>query len=1233
VTRSALWREFESADSLMLRMLRATVLVGGGLFLAFTGALQLAWPQQLILAILTILLALWMDRGSNSYPVTLTLMLLSLYSTYRYGFWRIASVMAYFRDPGIHKSTLNGFFICLLLLAECYAFTVLLLGYIQMLWPLRRKPVPLPDDMKEWPAVDVLIPTFNEPLSMVRFTALAAINIDWPADKLNVFILDDGRREEFRAFAEEAGIGYITRNNNRHAKAGNINGALAQTGSPFVAIFDSDHVPTRSFLQVTMGWFLRDRKLAILQTPHHFYSPDPFERNLGHFHVTPNEGELFYGVVQDGNDFWNAAFFCGSCAVIRRSALEEVGGIAVETVTEDAHTSLRIQMHGWNTAYLNIPQAAGLATEQLSGHVRQRIRWARGMVQVLHLENPLWAPGLKPAQRLCYFNAMSHFLYALPRLIFLTAPLIYLVLGQTNIPGYWMMILAYAAPHLVLSNVTNSRVQGRHRHTFWNEIYETVLAPYIFLPTMLALLGVRKGSFNVTAKGGVVNREFFDTHIARPYFVLLAFNLLGLLCAVSRAIQFPTLAVAGWLSFLNWPARMYDGGHPGTILMNVLWTLFNIVLLGVAIAVARESRQRRLTVRMERAVPSDLLLSDGSVAQGITSNLSNGGVQARMQGPIHAEVGDSVRFVFPLLDGTATLPARVVEYEGEMLRAKFDSLNLQETEALTMILYSRADTWLNLREECQVKRPLSSLRHILQVSLYGLSQTSRSLLSRLWRRKPKVVSKDGLASSAVFLVLLGGLALIWPQAVRAAQDESATSSLPTSQSQPTAYDLSLLPLPFYNAATEMHPTVPIVFLSTPSPNAMRAAGIVASWFGVRTGKHAVRFHVLQGTIPVGNAIVIADRAAVIPDSLGMGDISGPTLAMRGNPIDPNSTVLVIAGRDTDELVNAAIGMTIQRDRLQGDQASMHDLGMPGPRQPDDAPRWLSAGWNPELGEMTQSNLKSVVQPSSILELTGTAHWAVLPDLKLFANAGYPFTRMADLAETSVVLTTQPSSGELEVFLDLMGHFGAQTGYPVLRVVVTDAAGMSADGKKDYLIVGSMKNQPALQLLNSALPISVNQTGLQIHDTQGFFHAPENAWWRVRSTDPVHTGDLDTVGILPSALIEEMEWPRGSERTAVVVLLRDATAAINFEDAFLRDSQSEAISQSVSVLHDTSFSSYRIGDSVYRVGSIPLLVRTEIMLAEFPWLIVLLAAIFCFLMATLLWAMVRRRARARLQSYE
>ena len=127
---------------------------------------------------------------------------------------------------------------------------------------------------------------------------------------------------------------------------------------------------------------------------------------------------------------WNASFFCGSCAVLKRQPLEEVGGIAVETVTEDAHTALKMHRRGYQTAYLNIPLAAGLATESLADHIGQRMRWARGMAQIFRLDNPLLGKGLNWAQRLCYSNAMLYFLNGGPRLIFLTAPLAFLLLGS-----------------------------------------------------------------------------------------------------------------------------------------------------------------------------------------------------------------------------------------------------------------------------------------------------------------------------------------------------------------------------------------------------------------------------------------------------------------------------------------------------------------------------------------------------------------------------------------------------------------------------------------------------------------------------------------------------------------------------------------------------------------------------------------------------------------------------------
>ncbi|MFP5446625.1 MAG: UDP-forming cellulose synthase catalytic subunit, partial [Betaproteobacteria bacterium] len=490
---------------------------------------------------------------------TLAMIVLSISASSRYIYWRFTDTIGF-------TNWLDAAFGYGLVLAELYAFAVLLIGYFQTAWPLQRRPVPMPQDISTWPSVDVFIPTYNEPLEVVRQTVFSAMSLDWPADRLHVYVLDDGRRPEFREFCEELGVGYLIRDNNHHAKAGNINAALKVTSSEYIAIFDCDHIPTRSFLQVCMGWFFKDTNLVMLQTPHVFFSPDPFERNLDTFHRMPNEGELFYGIVQDGNDLWNASFFCGSCAIIRRKELLEVGGIAVETVTEDAHTALKLSRLGYNTAYLEVPQAAGLATESLSGHVGQRIRWARGMAQIARTDNPLFGKGLKFGQRLCYLNAMLHFFYGLPRLVFLTAPLAYLFFGAHVFQATALMITAYALPHLAHASVTNSRIQGRFRHSFWNEVYESVLAWYIMRPVIVAFINPKLGKFNVTAKGGVIEKAYFDWTIARPYVVLLVINLVG-------------FAVGIWKLFSS------AGDETTTLVINMVWTTYNVILLGASVAV------------------------------------------------------------------------------------------------------------------------------------------------------------------------------------------------------------------------------------------------------------------------------------------------------------------------------------------------------------------------------------------------------------------------------------------------------------------------------------------------------------------------------------------------------------------------------------------------------------------------------------------------------------------------
>ena len=1468
MTVSDIWRDIGAGENFLTRLLRLAFLAAAAAIFCFMAILPLTWPQQAVLGLLSLLMAMALARGSDSYLVTLTLIMLSMFCTFRYGYWRIVQVERYFQDPASHPGALDAFFIFCLLGAETYAFVILFLGYFQTIWPLRRAPVSMPDDAEQWPDIDVLIPTYNEPLDVVRYTALGALNMDWPAEKLHVYLLDDGRRREFEQFAFEAGIGYRTRPDNQHAKAGNINAALKTMHSPLVAIFDSDHVPTRSFLQMTVGWFLRDPRLAVMQTPHHFYSPDPFERNLEQFRVIPNEGELFYGVVQDGNDFWNASFFCGSCAVLRRAALDEIGGMAVETVTEDAHTALRLQMKQWNTAYINIPQAAGLATERLSAHVGQRIRWARGMVQVLRTDNPLFASGLTFAQRLCYFNAMGHFLYAVPRLIFLTAPLIYLLLNHTNIPGYWAAILAYALPHLILSNVTNSRIQGEHRHSFWNEIYETVLSPYILLPTMMALINPKLGKFNVTSKGGVVKRTFFDSRMAQPFLVLLVLNFAGLLVAIPR--------------FFVW-----DRDRPGTVLMNVVWCLFNIVILGVCTAVAREIRQLRNTVRIRIVTPVVVKLPDGQSLAAETMDISSGGTGIRLSKALDLMPQAGVHLAFPAPAAGIELPATVVSSEGSVLRVSFENLTIEEQEVLTIALYSRADAWLGWGESRESDNVLRSLLRIFQLSLRGMAATFRSVFTGEGdgpERKPATLS---IARGLMVFLAAGALALgvrpapAQPQGnARALQTPAEDVNAPVASGQyhdhftladagsppielhsidtqhnifftlpethvagaakihvfyafspsllpqlshlklilngtliatiqptpgqnsgsdsrdaeaeftiPTellvhnntltiefighytmicedpantalwarvhrttyidirgnllhmADDLKQLPMPFVDAAVTQPLSLPVVFPTAPSSKAIQAAGIVTSYFGMISENRPVRFPVRIGALPAGNAILIAENPSSLPAGLNLAGVSSPTIAMRDNPSDPFGKLLIVTGAGADDLVKAAQAIALHSEMLSGPQAAIDGLSLPARQAPDAAPRWARtdqtiALWNYASAEQMQGdgtvplsvyfrippdiyfdyategpntklhmayrynsvpigpissmqvrvnnaflgsiplipgqetsrrmqtdvpvpvvnlrpfsnslsfdftfqllkkqgcqdttpiNIQGSILRDSYLDLRGYPHWAAMPNLEIFANAGFPFTRVADLGETTVVLPPAPTEQEIETFLTLMGHFGRQTGFPGLRVTVAGSEAMHEGANTDFLVIGSGDDQPAFQKLGAHLPVSLASGQIQVRDTQGFFvNLLHHAWWKLESNEHTESGMLSAGGA-PDAMIEGIESPYDavSSRSIVVIHFKDSQTFAPFMDNFIAVQQSSDIAGSVAVFHGSQFQSFRVGSAVYHVGVLPWWTQLMLWFSQVPWLAAVVVVILAFLFA--IWARQWLRSRAR-----
>jgi cellulose synthase (UDP-forming) len=668
--------------------------------------------QQAIVGFILVLLS-WLvirqeqrqtHQGTSEY-LHLLLAWLSIVTTLRYLFYRVSYTLNL-------DSWISGFFSLLLLAAELYAIATLMLSYFQTLKLRDRYPVSLVNiPLGQWPAVDVYIPTYNEDVAIVRKTALAAMAIDYPEAKKRVYVLDDGRkfperRELLRQMCDELGCTLLIRDNNDHAKAGNINTALRQTQGDLILMLDCDHIPTRQFLQHTVGFFL-DPKVALVQTPHWFYNPDPFERNLLTQGRVPVHNELFYKVIQKGNDFWNATFFCGSAAVVRKAALEEVGGIAVETVTEDCHTSLRLHSRRYQSVYYDKIMVAGLAPEEFSSYIGQQVRWARGMAQILRLENPLFNPRLHLSfpQRLCYFSATFHFFFGFPRLMYALAPALYLVFGINLVRGLGIETLAYALPHIFLAMNANYITNKTVRFSFWNEVFEYAIAFQDGLVTFLALLNPKLGSFNVTAKGVSVTQRRFDWRSSRLSLFMVALLIVSL------------LAVPFWL--------VMRPENQEAVVINALWALFNLALLATALLVALEQPQMRRTHRLHRQLPV-FIHSVDPVCQGTTLDVSESGARVLLESwanlPDWVElelVGDSGTRV--RLNGKITRVQPTQENQ-VLLAIDFVDLTPAQSDALVLVLYSDVEEWYAQRRS-EIDRPFSSLRFLLT----GLSRVFQSL--------------------------------------------------------------------------------------------------------------------------------------------------------------------------------------------------------------------------------------------------------------------------------------------------------------------------------------------------------------------------------------------------------------------------------------------------------------------------------------------------------------------------
>jgi cellulose synthase (UDP-forming) len=526
------------------------------------------------------------------------------------------------------------------------------------------------------PRVDIFVPTYSEPVEMLRRTIIGCQAIDYPLK--TIYLLDDQRRPAMRQLAEELGCGYFDRPDNRHAKAGNLNHALPLTDGELIVCFDADFVPCRDFLERTAGFF-RDPEVAMVQTPQNFFNEDAITRNLGLERALEDEQRLFFRTLQPGRDAMNAVVCHGSCFIIRRSALEAIGGVPTETITEDWATSIKLQAAGYRIKYLNEALSAGMSADKCGEFVQQRARWAQGTLQALFAStNPLTVHGLNWKQRLMHFSGIIYYLGSVSTLFNLIAPLLFLFFGTHLLRMTAAEMIFYRLPFTAGFYLLYSWLTGGTRSAMWTELYEAFLAPSMGLTVIRSLIKPFGRGFRVTDKVMRQGRLAINRRVALPFIVLLALHLVGI----------------GFAILLE---REID--EPDAFLIAGYFALCNIVTLWVCILVSIDVAQRHPFVRFPRQFDCVLTWEDtGFAAQ--TVYLSEGDVVIAAQRP-REKVPEKAFVHFPALGiSDAAVELREIDAQGRCTFA-FEHLTLEQRRLLIEHLFCRPRRWERApRSEC-----------------------------------------------------------------------------------------------------------------------------------------------------------------------------------------------------------------------------------------------------------------------------------------------------------------------------------------------------------------------------------------------------------------------------------------------------------------------------------------------------------------------------------------------------
>ena len=384
-------------------------------------------------------------------------------------------------------------------------------------------------DTWQVPDVDVLIATHNEDRDLLEKTVNGATYMNYPKDKLHIYICDDGNRPEIKELADQYGVGYIGLKDNHEAKSGNLNHALSQLTSPLFVDFDSDMIPYTNFLQETVPYFQQNwldykndpdhtQPLGYVQTPQSFYENDIFQYNLFSERIVANEQDFFSRDVNVLYGQHGYTIFTGSNALFLRQAVDKAGGFPTKTLTEDFELGARVNIAGYSSFSTTEPQSAGTTPLDLKGVIKQRSRWARGVVQSCRNLHIFLNPKIAWTHKVILANAYFYWWSFFRRLIYIAAPILFAVwkiqVVETN---FWLLMLMWAPGYALLHTVLGDS-SSRIRSERWGEVQETFFAPYLFMPVILQTLHIKKRSFHVTQKS--YQRNWLDRVYLLPHLAM-----------------------------------------------------------------------------------------------------------------------------------------------------------------------------------------------------------------------------------------------------------------------------------------------------------------------------------------------------------------------------------------------------------------------------------------------------------------------------------------------------------------------------------------------------------------------------------------------------------------------------------------------------------------------------------------------------------------------------------------